>query len=127
FFSNNRRKLAEQLADDSLTVLFAGEAPTKSADESYPFVPNRNLYYMTGIDEPDVILVMKKIHGKVEESIWIKRADPLMEKWVGKTISAEEARDVSGIEKVAWLDTFTAQVHQLFQHENMGRVYLNID
>src|SRR5699024_10852666 len=120
----NRAKLAEQLQADSLTVMFAGEAPSKSADEQYGFVPNRNFYYLTGIDEPQVIFVMKKSGGAVEETVFIEEADPMMEKWVGKTITEEEAKAASGIENVAYLDTFTAQIHHALQGENIDCVYL---
>lgn len=45
FFIRNRKRLAEILPDESITILFAGQAPYKSADEHYKFVPNRNFYF----------------------------------------------------------------------------------
>ena len=78
FFERNRSRLKELLPDESLTILFAGKAPQKSADEHYPFVPNRNFYYLTGINEPNVILVMKKNGQTFEETLFIEKADPVM-------------------------------------------------
>lgn len=127
FFVDNRRKLAEQLQDGTVAVLFAGEAPVKSADEDYGFVPNRHFYYLTGIAEPKVILMMKKDGESVEETLFIEEADPMMEKWVGKTISEEEAQEASGVENVAYLDAFTAYVHRALQGENRTCVSLNIE
>lgn len=127
FFANNRKKLAEQLEEGTFAVMFAGEAPAKSADEDYGFVPNRNFYYLTGIAEPKVILTIKKTGDAVEETLFIEEADPEMEKWVGKTVSEEKARDASGVENVAYLDTFTARIHRALQTENIGCVSLNIE
>lgn len=60
-FELNRRRLAEKLDDNSLLILFAGNAPKKTGDEKYQFTPNRNFYYLTGINEEDHIFVMEKI------------------------------------------------------------------
>ena len=71
-----------------------------SADAHYKFVPNRNFYYVTGIDEPNVIFMLKKFGNSVEEILFIEKSDPVMEKWVGKTVSNEEAEKTSGIKKL---------------------------
>lgn len=49
FFIDNRRKLAARLEEGSAAVLFAGKAPLKRGDEYYPFSPDRNFYYVTGV------------------------------------------------------------------------------
>ena len=64
FYKARRHKLLEKVKDNSVIVLFAGNAPKKTADEAYPFTPNRNFYYLTGVQEPDHILLMSKINGK---------------------------------------------------------------
>src|SRR4051794_17522881 len=97
FYQENRNRLYEQIEDQSLLILFAGKAPQKSADEAYQFVPNRNFYYLTGIDEPNIIFFAHKTNNTVEEYLFIEKSDPILEKWVGKTISQEEAVEVSGI------------------------------
>ncbi|KYD05928.1 Xaa-Pro aminopeptidase [Heyndrickxia sporothermodurans] len=106
FYVHNRKRLYEKLDEQSLLILFAGNAPQKSADEEYKFVPNRNFYYLTGIDEPNVIFLAQKTNEKVEEFLFIKKADPIMEKWVGKTISNDEAQERSGIESIRYIDEF---------------------
>ncbi|MGG3523645.1 aminopeptidase P N-terminal domain-containing protein, partial [Bacillus pseudomycoides] len=100
FFAQNRERLTRTLPDGSITILFAGQAPHMSADAHYKFVPNRNFYYLTGIDEPNVIFILKKFGDSVEETLFIEKPDPVLEKWVGKTVSKEEAENISGIKKV---------------------------
>ncbi|WP_100487159.1 aminopeptidase P family protein [Sporolactobacillus pectinivorans] len=122
FFIRNRSKLYETLEDQSLTILFAGEAAHQSADESYPFYPNRNFYYLTGITEPKVVFVAAKFGGKVTETLFIQRADPWMARWYGETITPNEAQDASGIEAVELLDTLDSFIRGQFD----GRVYKHL-
>ncbi|KSU84065.1 Xaa-Pro aminopeptidase [Fictibacillus enclensis] len=127
FYAENRKKLAAQLPNESTAVLFAGEAPYKSADERYPFTPNRNFYYNTGIDGPNVILVIKKTAGTVEETLFIEKPDPVMEKWVGVTISQEEAKAVSGIGQVQYLENFESSMGRTLFTEQVQTVFLDLE
>jgi Xaa-Pro aminopeptidase len=127
FFVQNRSRLAEVLPDESLTILFAGQAPYKTADERYKFVPNRNFYYLTGINEPNVKLIIKKTRNEVTETLFIEKADPVMEKWDGKTVSKEEAGDISGIKTIQYLDTFETTLSKTFFMENIKQVCLDLE
>jgi Xaa-Pro aminopeptidase len=127
FFKKNRAKLMENIADNSIVVLFAGKPSKKTADEAYPFTPNRNFYYATGIDEDSIILVMTKIKGRIEENLLIQKADPIMEKWVGKTISAEAAKEVSGIDTVGYIEELEGRVHRILTHPNLQNLYLDLE
>ncbi|RYL93693.1 aminopeptidase P family protein [Sporolactobacillus sp. THM19-2] len=122
FFTRNRKKLYETLEDQSLTILFAGEAAHQSADESYPFYPNRNFYYLTGITEPKIVFVATKYGGQVHETLFIQRADPWMARWYGETITADEAREASGIENIELLDKLDSFIRGEFD----GRVYRHL-
>ena len=59
-FKKNRNNLCDKLEENSITLMFAGEAPYKSGDETYAFTPNRNFYYLTGIDREKMILMLVK-------------------------------------------------------------------
>ncbi|WP_139692889.1 aminopeptidase P family protein [Sporolactobacillus terrae] len=122
FFIRNREKLYQKLEDQSLVLLFAGEAAHQSADESYPFYPNRNFYYMTGITEPKVIFVAVKFGGKVEETLFIQRADPWMARWVGETITPNAAQEASGVQNIELLDKFDRYIRS----ELDARVYKHL-
>ncbi|MGZ4032199.1 MAG: aminopeptidase P N-terminal domain-containing protein, partial [Tumebacillaceae bacterium] len=75
FVINNRKNLLAKLADKSVAILFAGAAPSKTADQIYEFTPNRNFYYLTGIDKPSIALVITKFGEHVSETIYIEKAD----------------------------------------------------
>ncbi|MDM5432891.1 aminopeptidase P family protein [Bacillus hominis] len=127
FFAQNRERLTKTLPDESITILFAGQAPHMSADGHYKFVPNRNFYYVTGIDEPNVIFMLKKFGNSVEEILFIEKSDPVMEKWVGKTVSSEEAEKISGVKKVVYLDSFEKTMSNILFTENAKHIYLDLE
>ena len=80
FFKNNRNKLLNYVKDNSIVILFAGNAPKKTGDEAYPFTPNRNFYYLTGITQPNVFLVIVKDNEKHMEILYIDEYDEMYEK-----------------------------------------------
>ncbi|RYL95826.1 aminopeptidase P family protein [Sporolactobacillus sp. THM7-4] len=127
FFIRNRNKLYDTLEDQSLTILFAGEAAHKSADESYPFYPNRNFYYMTGITEPKVVFVATKFGGKVSETLFIQRADPWMARWVGETITPDEAKEVSGVENIELLEKLESFIRSQLDNRVYKHLYADLE
>ena len=126
-FKKNRENLMKDIEDNSLVILFAGAAPKKSADEKYPFTPNRNFYYFTGIDEEEHILLISKLNGEVKENLFIKEIDEVAQKWTGKTIRPNEATEVSAIEQIKYLGEFRAYLNKIFSSVSKINVYLDLE
>lgn len=103
FFAGNRRKLSAKLPDNCLAVLFAGKAPVMSADMDYPFFADRNFYYLTGIEQEESVLVLRKEGGNTSESLFIQTKDPLRERWTGRRLSQEDASTLSGIDSIRYV------------------------
>ena len=127
FFATNRKKVMEQVEDNSIVILFAGEAPQKSADEAYQFTPNRNFYYLTGISREKMILMLTKINNKVEETLFIEKSDPVLAKWIGERMSSEEAKELSGIADIQYLEDFEAKCNRLVLTYDMQNAYLDLE
>ena len=125
-FINNRKKLMDSLEDNSLVILFAGNAKQKSADEYYQFTPNRNFYYFSGIDEEVHILVMSKENGVASSKLFLKVIDEEMERWYGKTLRADEAKEISGVDEVAYLDSFENFLNRKFNGAEEINLYLDV-
>ncbi|MGL4773111.1 MAG: aminopeptidase P family protein [Clostridium sp.] len=125
-FKKNRENLMKSIKENSIVILFAGEAPKKSADEKYPFTPNRNFYYFTGINEEQHILFLSNING-YEEIMFIKEIDEEKEKWEGKTIRKEEVLDVSGIKEVKYLGELEAFLNKIFKFNDEVNLYLDLE
>lgn len=128
FFIKNRKKIANIMDDNSMLIMFAGRAPKKSADYNYKFTPNRNFYYLCGVDEEYVNLILiKDKKGKVSERLYIRECNEERAKWVGYSISVERAKEVSGIEDVRFIDMFKWQLNQLISKKNITKVYLDLE
>jgi Xaa-Pro aminopeptidase len=101
-----RKQFYRNLGEGEGLILFAGSAPRKTADASYPFFTNRNFYYLTGILQMNSIFLAVKKGGEIEETLFIHPKDPMAERWNGYRISHEEASEHSGIENVMDLGQF---------------------
>lgn len=98
FYAGNRKRLFEKLEEGSVAFFHSGLAPIKSNDqEMCPFPVNRNFYYLTGIDEENVWLVMTKTAAGLSEGLFIAQPDPEIIKWTGKMLTREIASQLSGI------------------------------
>ena len=96
-YKNRRLNLYNKLKDNSIAILHSGYSVFKTADSTYPFVVNNNFYYLTGIDQIDVTLVVGKFNNTYKEYLFIDEIDEVMSKWVGMTLTKEEASKVSDI------------------------------
>ena len=126
-FSKNRKRLMETLPNNSLVVLFAGKAPKKSADENYQFTPNRNFYYFTGIDEEEHIILISKISNDVKEILFLKEIDEERERWVGKTLRDYEAKEISNVADVRYINEFKNEINKLFANSENMILYLDLE
>ena len=126
-FVKNINKLWDKLQENSITLMFAGEAPYKSADETYAFTPNRNFYYLTGINKEKMILMLIKRNGKVEETIFIEKNDPIMGRWVGEQMPEEEVSKTTGIEKIKFVEEFEETLGSILDRTKIDNLCLDLE
>lgn len=124
-YIKRRQNLSTQMVPNSALVVFSGHMIKKSADAAYPFEVNRNFYYLTGIDEPEAVLVLIKQHNQVKQIIFIRDINPLMEKWNGKYITKEEASEVSGVEQVQFVSRFDSFMQRYFTRTSLTMIYVD--
>lgn len=132
FFSNNRLRYFEKIANNSITVLFSGREIQQTCDENYKFEVNRNFYYLTGINQPNVTLVLVKTSLGVKEVLFLEKNDPVMVKWVGAKLEKEEARNISGIKGVSYLEEFNSYIFSLLNQtrknsETIEYIYCDLE
>ena len=126
-FIKNREKLWGKLEEKSITLIFAGQAPYKSGDETYAFTPNRNFYYLTGIDREKMILMLVKTNGRVEETLFVEKNDPIMARWVGEKISESKAREISGIENIKFVEKFEETFGSILDRTKIKDLCLDLE
>ncbi|WP_352400544.1 aminopeptidase P family protein [Anaerotignum sp.] len=126
-FENNRAKLEGRLTENSVAILFAGQAPYKRGDEQYPFSPDRNFYYVTGIERENCIFFMAKTASGITTTLYIPRDNGILAKWVGSNITVEEAREQSEIEQIEFVDSFLKDFGAFLFKHNIKTVYLDLE
>ncbi len=126
-WKKNREKLFARMEPSSVAVLFAGKAPVKRGDENYPFSPDRNFYYVTGIDREDCILFLAKTEAGSEETLYIPRDNGILAKWVGANMMAEEATAASGIATIAWIDAFAEDFSAYLFKNGIQKIYMDLE
>jgi Xaa-Pro aminopeptidase len=95
FFGGNREKLRQLFTGTAPIVLTANGLLQKAGDETYTFQQDGSFWYLTGVDDPDVILVMDK--GR--EYLIVPTRDAVIEAFDGAIDVAEMSRR-SGIKEI---------------------------
>src|SRR6185503_19852450 len=124
-FAENRANLTKLLLPNSLAALNANDILPTNADGSLMLRPNADLFYLTGIEQEETILLLyPQAHEEDQrEILFLREANPEMEQWEGHQLTKEEARRISGIKRVEWLSAFRPLFHRLMSE--CDPVYLN--
>jgi Xaa-Pro aminopeptidase len=104
FYMENRRKLAENLAEGDLMLFFSGESVRKTADENYPFFTNRNFLYLTGIQQEQTALLLHRQDGDLHARLFALTPDPEREMWTGRRFTWDELAELSGVTQLEAFD-----------------------
>ena len=118
FYTQNRENYFNKIENNSLSLFFSGLTYPKSADEDFEFEVNKNFYYLTGINQANVVLAIIK-RETPKTILFIEKNDPVLSKWVGRKLEKEEASEISGISEVRYRDEFEDFFFNLFNaHRN---------
>ena len=106
-FTRNRQRFAKELLPASIALFVSNDEMPSNGDATYKFRQNSDLYWLTGVVQEDSMLVVFPDHPdpKYREVLVLVRPNELKEKWDGRRLRVEEARTISGIQTVIWLDT----------------------
>jgi Xaa-Pro aminopeptidase len=111
-YRKNREKFAAELLPGSIAIFVSNDEIPSNGDALYPFRQNSDILWLSGIYQEDTMVILFPDHPepKFREVLVLVRPNELKEKWDGKRLRAEEARDISGIETVLWLDNIDGQL-----------------
>ena len=126
-FIARRSKLIEKIDDDSIALIFAGIPKVSSADESFPFIVNRNFLYLTNIYQEGSILVIKKSGGLVNDTLYIHEYNEIYEKWIGKRLTIEEAKAISAVNNILYLNQLESDLSIILKNSSIKKIYLDLD
>ena len=124
-FVENRARLAKLLQPKSLAIINANDILPTNADGSLRIHPNSDLFYLTGIEQEESILLLAPdaFNEKLREILFLREPSEHLKVWEGHKLSKEQAQKISGIQQVKWLSEFRGVLHLLMCE--MENVYLN--
>lgn len=124
-FVQNRNRLKGLLLPHSLAVVNANDVLPTNADGSMPSIANTDLFYLSGVEQEQSILVLypDADDEKHRELLFLRETSDELAVWEGHKLTKEEARKVSGIQQVHWLQDFPRLFHRLMCE--CEHVYLN--
>lgn len=124
-FADNRERLARLMLGNSLAVVNSNDILPTNADGSLRLVVSSDLFYLTGIEQEESILLLypDSHFEEFREILFLREPTPLMEIWEGHKLTREEARKISGVKRVEWLSDFDGIFRRLMCEAE--QVYLN--
>ncbi|MBK7475262.1 MAG: aminopeptidase P N-terminal domain-containing protein [Haliscomenobacter sp.] len=126
-FINNRKRFMRKMQPESIAIFYSNDQMPRSGDTFYPFRQNAGLFYLSGLDQEETVVVLfpDSIREGFQEMAFIRRTNDHLAVWEGPKFSKEEAQAISGIEKVFWLDDMPNVLHDLILQAK--RIYLNTE
>jgi len=124
-FVQNRQRFSKQLKPNSVAVFNSSDFMPTSADGTHPFIQQTDLFYLSGIEQEETVLVIcaDTPEEKQKEILFIKETNEQIATWEGQKHSKAAAQDISGIKTVHWTSELDGILRPLIvQSEN---IYLN--
>lgn len=124
-FINNRKNFAAQMKPNSLAVFNSNDIYPVSADSTLPFAQHRDIFYLSGVDQEESILVIfpdcpKEKHREI---LFLKETNEHIAVWEGEKLTKEKAFETSGIKTVYWLQDLEKILFELMTQ--CDTVYIN--
>lgn len=124
-FQLNRRRFARKMKPDSIAIFQSNDLMPRNGDTFFPFRQNSDLFYLSGLDQPETVVVLFPdcVKEDFQEVAFIQHSSPLTELWEGHRYSKAEATKVSGIKKIFWLSEMPRILSELILLSK--RIYIN--
>jgi Xaa-Pro aminopeptidase len=126
-FINNRKQLLKELKTNSVAIVNSNDIMPTNSDGTMRFRQNSDLFYLTGIDQEETILVLCPDfpEKKYREVLFVRETNETIATWEGHKYTKEEARVASGIETVLWTSEFQKLFNTMMLMGDTKVVYLN--
>lgn len=124
-FVSNRKRFIEGIVPQSVAVFNSNDVMPTNADGTMKFKQNSDLFYLTGIDQEESILVLAP-NARDEshrEVLFLKETNEHIAIWEGAKLTVEQAQEVSGVQTVYWLKDFNRVFNSLVNEAS--HIYLN--
>ncbi len=127
FFIKNRESLVKKLKNNSLSIVNSNDEMPRNGDQNFVFRQNSDLFYLTGLDQEKCILALCPNHPieAMREVVFIPNVSREQVIWYGEKYSPEQAKAISGIKTVKFLEDFDITFNDMMVRSE--RIYLNMN
>lgn len=124
-YREHRARFRQHLEKGGLAVFHSNDIMPTSADGTMPFKQASDIFYLSGIDQEETILLLfpDAVDPKDREILFVRETSELIAIWEGAKFSQQEARDLSGIATVLWTSSYEATIKRLVPQ--CDHLYLN--
>lgn len=125
FFIENRARFASLLKPGSLAIFNSNDVYPTNADGTFPFRQNNDLFYLSGIDQEETILILfpDAPERTYREMLFLRETNEHIAVWEGQKLNKKQAQKISGIASVFWLSDFESILTSvIFEAQH---IYLN--
>ncbi|MDA9262521.1 aminopeptidase P family protein [bacterium] len=115
FYMNSRKNFMQAMKPNSIAVFNSNDTYPVSADSVLPFEQQRDIFYLTGVDQEETILLLfpDAVDPKMCEILFVRETNDHIAVWEGAKLSKNQATERSGIETIFWLQDFDRILGQL--------------
>jgi Xaa-Pro aminopeptidase len=107
-FTGNRKRLITRLKPRSIVIINSNDILPTNADGTMPFKQNNDLFYLTGIEQEETILILfpDSPEDRFREVLFIRDVNEELTTWEGDKLTVKESAEISGIEAVRYISEF---------------------
>ena len=87
---------------NSIAIFNSNDLMPKNADQNLPFFQNSDLFYLSGIDQEESLLMIVKNDTGISSHLFIRETNDLIKVWEGEKLDKNYASKISGINDVCW-------------------------
>jgi Xaa-Pro aminopeptidase len=124
-FIQNRQRFTDRIDKNAIAIFNSNDELPTNADQVFKFKQNSDLFWLTGIEQEDSMLIIFPANPDpaYREILVLTRPNELKEKWDGHRLRADEARAISGIKTIVWLDALEGLLQPMIHLADT--IYLN--
>ena len=122
-----RARVMERLTPQSLAIVWSAPTRVYSGDVDYEYRQDSNLLYLTGITQPDTILVLMPGNKTQREILFVSEPNPRREHWNGHILTKDEVTAESGVSAVYYAGQFEPFLAAMFAQIVVRRAALRRD
>ena len=124
-YREHRARFRQHLEKGGLAIFQSNDIMPTSADGHMPFKQASDLFYLSGIDQEETILLLfpDAVDPKDREILFVRETSDLIAIWEGAKFSQKEATELSGIPTVLWTTSYEATIKRLVPQ--CEHLYLN--